>query len=303
MKIVAGIDGGGTGTTLEIWDDNGNKIARKTFGAFNLNSIGESSYKKLLSNIFETIVQAGDCRAVCIGAAGISNPQVKELTEETGERYSLSRKLILKGDQDIALYGAMSGKAGAILISGTGSICNGMGNDGTIVRAGGWGHLIDDEGSGYALGRDTLSAIVKAHDGRGAKTILTRLVQEYWQVTDINGLIAKTYSTSDKSNIASLSCLLDRGAKVNDMISMEIIRTNAQKLCKLVQAVSCRLMQNPLPLCLMGGLLTHDTVFCREVVNCLSSQYPEVVLKKPDMDAASGAALWAWRRFISCCSK
>lgn len=66
MKIVAGVDGGGTGTTLEIWDAAGQKRDRKTFGPFNINSIGEQNCKRLLSEIFEVIVQAGECRAVCI---------------------------------------------------------------------------------------------------------------------------------------------------------------------------------------------------------------------------------------------
>ena len=97
----------------------------------------------------------------------------------------------------------MSGGTGCILIAGTGSICTGITEDGKTARAGGWGHLIDDVGSGYALGRDALTAVVRAQDGRGAKTVLTDLVQKAWKVENIGQLIAETYSTADKSHIAS----------------------------------------------------------------------------------------------------
>lgn len=296
MKIVAGIDGGGTGTTLELWDISGHKRGRRSFGPLNLNSIGEEKFKKLLSDIFDVIVQEGECESVCIGAAGVSNMRVKELVEEIGHKYHIHSKLLLKGDQEIALYGAMSGNAGAILIAGTGSICTGLTRDGNVIRSGGWGHLIDDEGSGYALGRETLAAVVKAYDGRGEKTILTDLIREFWKIKSIEELIAKTYSTFDKSNIASCSYVLEQGASKGDAIAERIIQEAAGKLCGLVYAVSRRIEETPLPLSLMGGLLTHDTIFRKEVVRQLSSDEPGIVLKDADMDAASGAALWALRR-------
>lgn len=291
--IVAGIDGGGTGTTLVLLDRQGRQKTRKTFGAFNPNSIGEDNYRRLLAEIFDTILQAGDCGAVCIGAAGISNPLTAGAARETAEKYGLSGKLLLKGDQEIALYGAMSGKAGAILISGTGSICFGRTADGETVRAGGWGHLIDDVGSGYSIGRDVLRAVVRTHDKRGEKTLLTELVQKSWSASGIEDIIARTYSTADKSNIAALSRAAEEGAAAGDTVSLRLLEQNAGELCELAGTVYAGLGEKQLFLCLMGGLLTHDTIYRRLVTERLQKDYPDILLKEPDMDAAAGAALWA----------
>lgn len=293
MRIVAGVDGGGTGTTL-VLSGGGSMQERKTFGPFNLNSIGEERYRELLSEIFRVIKQSGDCDAVCIGAAGISNPRVREIALETGREYGFSDNLMLRGDQEIALYGAMSGKAGAILISGTGSICSGRGRNGETIRAGGWGHLIDDVGSGYSIGRDVLKEVVRAYDGRGEKTLLTDLVQEYWKVSDMESIIKMIYGTGDKSNIAALSRVAEEGVLAGDAAAERVLEKNASELCELAGAVYERLKEEPLFMCLMGGLLTNDTVFRKIVTDKLSKNYPGIILKEPDMDAASGAALWAW---------
>lgn len=289
MKITAGIDGGGTKTTLVILD--GKKQKRKSFGAFNLNSIGKERFQELLTELFDTLTQAGECEAVCIGAAGISNPQVHKIILDTAKRYELSKRILLQGDHDIALYGAMSGKPGAILIAGTGSICAGRAENGKTVRAGGWGHLIGDEGSGYAIGIDILKTVVKTYESTKKKTLLTELVYKHWKVSDIEGIIAKTYSTPDKSNIAALAPLAEEAARQGDRMAWQILQKNASELCKLAKQVCTQLGENPLSLCLMGGLLSHETLYRDLVKEVLISK--NILFKDPDMDAAAGAALWA----------
>lgn len=169
MIMVAGIDGGGTKTTVEVCGQNGELVKRKTFGAFNLNSIGEAAFEQLLGEIFDFIKACGEVHTVCIGAAGISNPSVQMLTEKVKKEKKFPGELLLRGDHEIALYGAVRDAAGCILIAGTGSICLGKKNSNSeekLIRAGGWGHLIDDGGSGYSLGRDALNAVVQSYDKR-----------------------------------------------------------------------------------------------------------------------------------------
>ena len=149
MRLAAGIDGGGTRTTLECRSPEGAVLCRESFGPFNLNSIGEERFAALWAEIIGFLNAQGTCSALCAGAAGISNPRVRALTAQAMERAGIVRwKLV--GDHETALYGALSGQPGCALIAGTGSICCGRNARGEFVRAGGWGHLIDDGGSGYA---------------------------------------------------------------------------------------------------------------------------------------------------------
>lgn len=295
MKIIAGIDGGGTGTTVELRDMENQVLQRKKFGPFNINSIGKERLYGLLGEIFEYISGFGECGAVCIGAAGISNSAVDNILKEVIEKYRFSGKMLLKGDHDIALYGAMSGGPGSILIAGTGSICTGMDAEGKTARVGGWGHLIDDMGSGYALGRDALGAVVRSFDGRGEATLLSSLIFDFWSITDEKQLIEKVYSTGDKSNIASLSPLVEKAAARGDRTALAVIERNAEELTGLVASIYKRLMLEDMQLSLLGSLMSNDTMLKAAFLRLLSQRFPGVTVKAPDMDAAAGAALWAWR--------
>lgn len=166
---------------------------------------------------------------------------------------------------------------------------------GKTARAGGWGHLIDDVGSGYALGRDALTAVVRAQDGRGAKTVLTDLVQKAWKVENIGQLIAETYSTADKSHIASLSPLVEQAGRQGDVKALAIIEENAVELTELAAAVYRQLGKKELGISLMGGLLSHETLLREKFIRELAVRLPQMKVKDPDMDAAAGAALWAFR--------
>lgn len=295
MKIIAGIDGGGTGTTVELRDMENHVLQREKFGPFNINSIGEEKLYELLREIFEYILHFGECEAVCIGAAGISNPAVNNILREIVQVVCFSGKMLLKGDHEIALYGAMSGGPGSVLIAGTGSICTGMDAEGKTARAGGWGHLIDDMGSGYALGRDALGAVVRSLDGRSEATLLSSLIFDFWSIADEKQLIAKVYSTGDKSNIASLSPLVEAAAAGGDGTALTIIERNAEELTGLVASVNKKLGLENMQLSLLGSLLSNDTVLKKAFLRLLPQRLPGAAVKEPDMDAAAGAALWAWR--------
>lgn len=62
----------------------GEAFCRETFGAFNLNSVGEARFCALLEEITAFLAVQGSCLALCIGAAGASNPRLRELTAADG---------------------------------------------------------------------------------------------------------------------------------------------------------------------------------------------------------------------------
>lgn len=296
MKMVAGIDGGGTKTILEFCGLDGAFLEQRLFGPFNLNSIGKEQFQKLTEDIFQVITEAGECEAVCFGAAGISNPVVSSIIYDAAKNQGYTGKLLLKGDHEIALYGATGGKEGGILIAGTGSICTGRNLLGETARAGGWGHLVDDVGSGYSLGRDALSAVFCAYDGREKETSLTEMIMEEWSVSDIGSLIYTIYGKNDKSVIAALSQLVEKAGRMGDEAALKIIDKNGKALTELVKAVYTRLdggKNRKFGLSLMGGLLTHDTLLRSNFLSHLTLLLPQIQIAEPVMDAAGGASLMA----------
>src|SRR5262249_7281093 len=69
--------------------------------------------------------------------------------------------------------GGLAGQPGVVLIGGTGSVAYGRNAAGCAARAGGWGYLAGDEGSAYWIGRESLTAVALALDGRGPAAAVT----------------------------------------------------------------------------------------------------------------------------------
>ena len=288
--FVAGIDGGGTHTRIELRDMENRLLRRGEFGPFNLNSIGESAFRSLLREVFAWCGGMADCARLCVGAAGISNPKVKKILDEELKNAGFTGTWYLCGDQEIALRGAMDGP-GVAVISGTGSICFGKNAEGRTARSGGFGHIIDDGGSGYALGRDVLSSAVRCIDGRAKDSGILQAVCDQLEGGP-EKIIPFVYSPgTDKSAIAKFSHIALSLAEQGDPEAATILARGAEELYALVAAVQENLGLSQCPIALLGGMIAADNPYRRIVVEKLGALGDVIA---PAHNALWGAAQMAF---------
>ena len=287
--FVCGVDGGGTKTTAICCSPDGKEIARRVFGPFNLNSIGTQAFESILKELVLFLNGTGNCRALCMGAAGITNSRVAECAKAVLGKAGIPYKLM--GDFEIAHTGALDGKEGIILIAGTGSVCYGKNSVGSTAMAGGWGHLIGDAGSGYGIGRDALSAVARMYDGYGEPTILKDLLARELKLDTAEEIVSYVYS-NDKSAVAALSPIVDKAYSMGDAVATQIIRSNAEALVQLVKAVASRLDFSSCNVAILGGLLENETALKAEFVELLHSS-TNLHCVSPLHSAAEGAVLEA----------
>jgi N-acetylglucosamine kinase-like BadF-type ATPase len=147
---------------------------------------------------------------------------------------------------------------GVAVISGTGSAAFGRAADGSAKRCGGWGYLLGDEGSGYAMGRAALRftlhclEVGKPYQGL-AETILASLGAN--SVTELTRTI---YSTENPRHaIAALAALVSTSADNGDPSAGQIIDDAAVELAALAArtAESVGLETTGFPLAVSGGVL------------------------------------------------
>lgn len=289
--FIAGMDGGGTHTRLELRDCKNNLIRREQFGPFNLNSIGEGAFRALLRQVFAACGGMETCQKLCIGGAGCVNPKMKEILTQELENAGFRGKWRLCGDEEIALRGALDGP-GAVLICGTGSVCFGRNEQGETASSGGHGHLIDDGGSGYAIAREVLSAAVKASDGRGGSPALLAAVKRTLKVSTVEEIVTYVYdNAADKSVITPLCFLALEQAQRGDAVAMEILQQGAEELIAMVRAVQDRLEMHRCPVAILGGLGGEENLY-REIIETRLSPMARPVY--PIHDALWGAAQMAW---------
>ncbi len=259
-----GIDGGGTKTEAVLCDERGHILLHKTISATNPNDVGIHTavdrLRGLLADAHAYLMQAGisqDTLNVFCGIAGALNHK-ENLT--CGLQTSFPKDRIeVSSDALNLLSSELYDGDGCCLICGTGSVCF-VRHGAKMTRIGGWGYLLDRSGSGYAMGREALEAVLRSHDGRGDATLLTGAVSE-----QLGGYpwdkLTEIYE-GGKAFIASFAPCVLRCADEGDRIAFEILFRQSLYLAECLEAAYQMIgaWEKPLEAVLGGGLLRAPSV-------------------------------------------
>ena len=299
MPYVIGLDGGGTATHANVFELSSNRQKLLSAGAININGGNCKQTSGTLAELFERIdidfAPLSQCLYLCMGAAGVSNKASRFFLEDCIKSSGYSGPFKIVPDSETALFGAFEGHAGAILIAGTGSICLGMSADGRHHRTGGLGYLLDDGGSGYRIGQEILSSVVRSWDGRADKTLFCECLKNEG-ITSAEMLSAIIYgSPAVKKLIASYAKYLPSAYEQKDPVAIRIVSVIASELLELVIPVIQKLSLDNAQLALCGGVFRHHPYIRDQFVNNLASYFPNLSCAAPLHDAAYGARLMAMR--------
>src|ERR1700750_3102140 len=171
---VLGIDAGGTKTVCLLADEHGAIVAEGRGPGANRHTAGELAVEKVLHEAMEDAI--GDLAvapaAVCLGIAGVDRDDEMRTVRAIMRRIGYKSRVLVVNDALTGLVAGARDEPGIAINAGTGSIVYGRNASFEAARAGGWGHMIGDEGSGYWIGREALAAGMLGGDGRGPDTRL-----------------------------------------------------------------------------------------------------------------------------------
>jgi N-acetylglucosamine kinase-like BadF-type ATPase len=295
---VLGIDAGGTKTVCLLADERGVILSEGRGPGANLQSAGELELEKVLHQVMEAAIadRPWQADAICLGIAGVDREDDARLVRAIMRRLSPGSKLLVVNDALIALEAGAPGAPGIVVIAGTGSIAYGRNSAGVAARAGGWGHIIGDEGSGYWIGRRALTAVVREADGRGTKTRLTDDVLSHFGVPDASGLVHIVYNREiPRRNIASLGPLVQHAAADGDPVARLILERAAEELVMAAGSVAARLEMrgDPFAFVLAGGVFRVVPLLVDELSRRLIEVAPrsqvQPLLDEPAVGALSFA--------------
>ncbi len=260
MKYIIGVDGGGTKTVALLADIQGNILARGVSGPSNYNAVGFEVACAALEGVIAIVRKdhVGEIAALCFGLAGVGRAEdVERFRAWAVEKFPhISVKIV--NDAEILLAIASSSDPALALICGTGSIVYGRTITGELVRAGGWGYLFGDEGSGFAIGAAALRAVMQAHDGRGSNTLLTKLILDQRKLSTPPDLIRSIYGAeSPRSEVAALSEMVEQAAAEGDAVAVAILNEAARELARMLAAVYPKLGTSVVSLVVSGGTIIH----------------------------------------------
>ncbi|GGJ87154.1 N-acetylmuramic acid/N-acetylglucosamine kinase [Lentibacillus kapialis] len=301
MDYVAGIDGGGTKTVAVMTDLNGKVVAKASMGPVNPNVVNKEELYQTLSDLMQDLKKQNNAAFEQITGlfAGISgagnNKAVQMLTDILDGLVPDKTSVKVEPDTINALYSGTYGEPGIVQISGTGSITFGIRADGKRDRAGGWGYLFGDEGSGYDIGRSGIIAALKAYDGRGKNTVLLDMVRVHFRTRNLYDLIQQIYaSKSPKSAISPAAKLVFNAYKQRDAAARAIIGNTVKELRCSIRTLKAKLYQpeEEIKAVLCGGVFEDEEV----LPDLLKREFQDdhqLTIVTPAMPPAGGAIIGA----------
>ena len=300
MDYFIGIDGGGTKTHCIIADETKKQLFECYGEATNFLTIGT----KLACNILISLIH--ECKSrlgigseqiasifVAVSGAGRSS-DAQFLEEEFHKSTKQYSNVYFDGDAIAALTGAFHEDAGIILISGTGSIILGKDRNGNMYRAGGFGRIIGDEGSGYAIGRKGLSAISKQLDGRGEATLMTKYLNQKFQISSADELITAIYRNN--FDISSFAPYVLAAAEQGDDIAFEIVNEAVNELISLVRTVRNKITPEKMSLVLTGSLISSDNILSHKLHGKIREIFPDIFINTAKNSPAYGAMMLGYNK-------
>ncbi len=298
MIHVLGIDAGGTKTVCHLADENGTLIAEARGPGANLQAAGELQVEKVLHDV---MAEATGSRglvpaAICLGIAGVDRPEDSLIVAGIMRRIGARARTLVVNDALVALEAGAPGVPGVVIISGTGSIAYGRNANNEGARAGGWGHVLGDEGSGYWIGRAALRAVLRESDRRGPRTALTPLLLQHFGVAEAQSLIHEVYQNNLRpAAIGSLARCVQAAFSEGDEAAAGILRAAADELESSGVSVARRLDLGveAFPFILGGGIFRAVPWLRDELSRRLPVAVPTSAARVLDREPAAGAVSFA----------
>jgi N-acetylglucosamine kinase-like BadF-type ATPase len=294
MFHVLGIDAGGTKTVCHLADEHGTLIAEARAGGANLQAAGELHVEKVIHDVMEEAIGDRDIvpAAICLGIAGVDRPEDSGVVRSLMRRIGYKARTLVVNDALVALEAGAPGAPGVVIISGTGSIAYGRNSRNEGARAGGWGHVLGDEGSGYWIGRAALRAVLREADRRGPRTMLTSLLLRHFGVTEAQNLIHEVYQNKVRpAAIGALAQCVQEAFGTGDEAATGILRAAADELQASGVSVARRLGldREPFVFILGGGIFRAVPWLRGELQRRLALAFPIATVELLEREPASGA--------------
>lgn len=295
--LCIGLDVGGSKTELLASRSGDDERIRLTGPGANIQRIGIEASAHTLADLIQRALRqyaAPQLASVCAGIAGAGRASDQDALGQhllTLLDLSPAPHVQIVHDAQIALEAAFNEGSGMIVIVGTGSVVFARTQDGTLMRTGGWGYLLGDEGSGFALGQSGLRAVAHAIDG-GPPTMLQQQVADQYGLDTRDQLIHQVYQHDWP--MQDVAPLVIEAALDGDAVARQIVEDQTDQLTCQVEWLIGRCDETEPRIALMGGLI-RETHYASVLQQTLRERLPNWSVQTLDQRPVVGALRLAAR--------
>lgn len=300
--MYLGVDGGGTKTAFCLLDEDGVVAAETREQSLYYFNEGIGLVESVLSRGVRAVCDTAGLTPESLAYSFIAIPCYGEASADLPELDAIPGRVLgtdryaCGNDMVCGWAGSLGGGDGINIVAGTGSIAYGE-RAGTRRRAGGWGELFGDEGSGYWVAIRGLNAFTRMSDGRLPTGPLLEALREALELStdlDVIDIVLNRWK-GDRAKIADLSQVVASAADAGDAVAAEILRCAGRELAQLLHVETDALGFAPgesIPVSYSGGMFTSWRV--RESFAKAVAASPHAYdLRRPLLPPHVGAAIYA----------
>lgn len=284
-ELVLGVEGGGTKTEwIFISHENGEStlLRHGRLPASNFKFITEESLVRLLRTLPTEATRVGVFLAGC--GTDHDRKQLRQIVESVWPHAEIA----VGSDRNSGLATAFPEGDGIAVIAGTGSAVHGKRGD-LVERAGGWGQLLGDRGSGYDLAMQGLRYCLRMYDLEHRTTLLARALLRELGLNRLDDLV-NWVKDADKLSVAKLAPVIFEAARRGERELQTVIENGARRLAEYTWAVAGRLGLDAPEVRLMGGLFVNHPEYADLFKTHVSGWLPHAHVEMCAESGAIGAA-------------
>ncbi len=294
-RFVMGVDGGATKTLAAVLDLRKQTLHLGHGGSSNPDAVGaHAATGSLVKATDEAIGRAGVEREQLDAAVlAIAGTDTDAVAVHVRERCPASWLVV--NDVVGAWAAATDARPGVGVISGTGSNVLGIGQDGRAWRAGGWGHVLGDEGSGYWLAVQSIKAALADREASGPQTALSAAAIEFFDVRSVEALATLVYAKPlSKGDLAAFAIETARVAYAGDEVARGLYVRAAEELARQIAAVVEQTgLRDEFPIGLIGSAFKAGELFVAPLAAAIHEFAPQAQVAVVETAPVGGCVLLA----------
>jgi glucosamine kinase len=269
-------------------------------GPSNEDAVGVKAAVRALLEVADAAIERAGIKRDALARAVLAVAGTDTAAIARHVRKTRTEDWIVVNDVVAAWATATAAEPGVGAISGTGSNVFGVGPDGRAWRAGGWGHLLGDEGSGYWLGLESIRAALQDRDGTGPETALSGAAVEFFAVDSVEAVAARVYSKPlTKGEIAAFAPQTAKLAEAGDAVARALYERAAAALGRQIAVVIDKTgldaprPNGEFPVGLIGSAFKAGPVFVDPLSTAIRDAAPLARVSVVEMAPVGGSLLLA----------
>jgi len=215
--------------------------------------------RNTLTGIKNSANNADNLFSVTLGITGLDKKsKISMQIEGIAKQVFGINKITIISDMELASQAVFPEADGILVYAGTGSIAFHASKSGELIRAGGRGYLIGDEGGGFSIGRGAIALTAKYWDlGKNPFDYnLCSNILDFTKSKNWEELREYVYS-GGRSSVAAIAKVVIDCANLGDKYAIDLLKQSGKELAELCKILNGRTGLNKYVA--MGGVFRSNT--------------------------------------------